>query len=336
MDLYTREGYMEDDIFDWTNMPAPSSGKLTLGAAAKPKAEVKVKMIRKVEIVQGVDLVVKPHEATRAKNEANGQLVPVKSGRAAKEKVASKTKIVPEKTKPTTNEPESKARPKVLNKIAITTPALAKPNAKPPVVKPAPVTSPPRLTAKVEPKAKIAPKPNLRKVERVPVCQPPNVSTPSPQADMDEVLEKMGDLKISEKRPSMQRDNRKVPAHKSTPSPPLAARPTAIKQLGQEKVGPTLHPRKPLPAVRESLSPETIETSSDWDDAKPIMPVAVPTRRIPLRMRNVNSKPGAALISSPPQRRKNPPRFANVNTNAKSPPRRRVMVTRAAAGRKEG
>lgn len=367
MDLYTREGYMEDDLFDWTIVHASKSSKLApspavrlSGAkqgppAAKPKANAKVKVTLEdgiVGLVQRVDLVTKPHaerQETQMKHEAVGQLGPVKSKIVPKEKLALKAKVVPEKINPTTNELESKARPKVLNKIEIAiatkpTPALEKPKAKPLVVKPAPLKSPPRFVARVEPKAKRAPKPNLRKIEDPPVCQSP---TPSRRLDMDVVLEKMEDLKISDKRTSMQRDtivpnpprvcggNRKVQTQKSTP-PPLPARPTTAKQLGQKKVAPKIQPTKPLPGVKEHLSSEVIEISSDSDVTTPTDSGKVPTRRIPLRIRNINSKPVAALILSPPRRRKNPPRLVNVNTNAKSPPRRRVMVTRAAVGRKEG
>jgi hypothetical protein len=315
---------------------------------------VKVKMTPEngeAEFVQRVDVVMKPYKewlATQAKNEATGQLGPVNSGIAAREKVVSKAKPVPKK--PTANEPESKTRPKVLNKIAIATnptPALAKSKAKPPVVKPGLVKSPPRLVAKVEPKAKLL-KPNHRKIEKIPVCQSPTPSTPSPRLDMDEVMEKIQDLKLSDKRLSTQRGtkesdprhvhsgNREVRAQEDTPSPPTPARPTAVKQSGQKKAAPKLRPTNPVPAVKESLSPEFIEISSDMDVVKPTKPGAVPTRRIPLRMRSVNAKPPAALIRASPQRRKNPPRLVNVTTNAKSPPRRRVMITRAVAGRKEG
>ena len=371
MDLYTREGYVKDDIFDWVIVHATKSNKLTPSAAARlanvsgakhgppaanPKAIVKVKMTPEdgiAGLVQRVELVTKPHaerQATQAKNEAIGQSEPVKSGIVAKEKVVLKTKVVPEKIEPTTNEPESKTRPKVLNKIATATkptPALAKPKVKPSIVKPAPVKSPPRLVARVKPKAKLAPKLNLRKVENLPICRSPTPSPPSRRLDMDEVLEKMEDLKISDNRPSTQRgtivpdprhmgsNNRKVHTQKSTPSPPLPAPLTTVEQPEQKKAAPKVQPTKPLPGVTDPLSPEVIEISSDSDVVKPTNPGAVQTGRIPLRIRNINSKPVAALVSSPPRRRKNPPRLANVNTNAKSPPRRRVMVTRAAAARKE-
>jgi len=358
MDLYAREGYMEDDVFDWTTVHASKSGKSPPGAAAKlanvsgakhgppaanPNVKMKVKMTLEggvAELVQRVDLVMKPHEATQAKNEATGQLGPVKSGFAAREKVVSKAKPLPEK--PTTNELEFKTRPKVLNKIAIATKptlGLANSKAKLPVVKPGPVKSPPRLVPKAVLMAKPPQKTNHRKIERIPVCQSPTPSTPSPRLDMDKVLEKLEDLKLSDKRPSTQRNtkesdpthlysgNRKVQAQKYTPQPPHV-RPSAAKQLEQKKAAPKLQPTRHVPAVKKPLSSEGFETSSDLDDTKSTKPGAVPTRRIPLRVRNV------AFIHSSPQRRKNPPRLVNVNMNAKSPPRRRVMVTRAAAGRK--
>ena len=369
MDLYTREGYIEDDTFDWTTVHTAKSGKLTPNAAArlakvsgakheppaaKPNAEVKVKVTLEegvVKLVQRVDLFMKPREerqATQAKNEASRQLGPVKSGLAAKGELVANAKVVLRQMKPTANEPEAKTRPKVLNRIAITTkptPALAERNAKPLVVMPAPMKSPSRPVAKVEPKAKHAPKPNLGKIERIPVHKSPTPSTPSPRLDVDEVLEKMGDLKISDKQSSAQTDtkvanprhvyggNRKVQAQKSTPHPPLPARPTAFKQQGHKKAALERQPANPLPVEKGSLSAEITETSSGSNVAKPS---AIPIRRIPLRTCNVNSRPVAALTPSSPQRRRNPPRFANVNANAKSPPRRRAMVTRAAAGRKAG
>ena len=356
MDLYAREGYMEDDTFDWSTVHVSKSDKSNRSAAAalanasgakheppavKPKEKAKVRIKPEDGLVQKVGLVV------RAKNEATGQLGPVKSGLAAKEKVVSKAIPVPEK--PTTNEPEPKTRPKVLNKITIATkptPILAMSKARPLVVKPGPVESPPHLVAKAEPKVKLAPKPNHCKVEKIPVCQPPTSSIPSPQQNMLEVLEKMEDLKISDERESTQRDpkesdprpvhggNRKVQAQKYTPPPPLA-RPAAVKQPGPKQAALKPRPANPVPVGKETLSQEVIETSSDLDVAKPTKAGAVLTRRIPLRMRNINTKPLAVPIHSSPQRRKNPPRLVNVNTNAKSPPRRRVMVTRAAAGRKE-
>ena len=347
MDLYAREGYIEDDTFDWTTAHAPKSGKLTPNAAvalanvkheppaAKPKGKVKVKMKLEdglVELVQRVDLV-RPYE----------ELEPVKSGLAAGEKAVSKAKLVPEK--PRANVLEPKTRPKVLNKIAITTkatPALAKSKAKASAINPGLVKSPPRLVAKAEPKAKLASKPNHCKIENIPVCQPPTPSPPSPRLDMDEILEKIEDLKISDTRPPTQRDtkesdprhmysgNGKDQTQKYTPPPPLG-RPAAVTQPGPKQGALK---RQPAPAVKESPPQEVIEISSDSDVAKPTKPAAVPTRRLPLRVRNVDAKPLAALIHSSPKRRKNPPRFANVTTNAKSPPRRRVAVTRAAAARK--
>ncbi len=355
MDLYAREGYMEDDTFDWTTVHAPKSGKSTPNAvaalgnvssakherpAAKPKDKVKEKMKLEdglVELVRRVDLV-RPHE----------ELGPVKSGLAAGKKVVSKAKPVPEK--PTANVPEPETRPKVLNKIAIATkptPALAKSKAMAPAVNLGPVKSPPHLVAKAEPKTKLASKPNHCKVERIPVSQSPTPSPPSPRLDMDEVLEKIEALKISDKRPPTQRGakgsnpgrlysgNRKAQAQKYTPPPPLA-RHSAVTQPGPKQAALNLQPANPVPAVKESWSQEVTEISSDSDVAKPAKPGAVPTRRVPLRMRNVNAKPPAARIHSSPQRRKNPPRLTNVNTNAKSPPRRRMVVTRAAAGRMEG
>ena len=349
MDLYAREGYMEDDTFDWTTVHAPKSGKSTPNAAAalanvssakhepRPKGKVKVKMKPEdglVQLVQKVDLV-RRHE----------ELGPVKSGLAVGEKVVSKAKLVPEK--PTANVPEPQTRPKVLNKIAIATkptPALAKSKAKAPAINPGPVKSLPRLVAEAEPKAKLASKPNHCKIGKIPVCQSPTPSPPSPRLDMDEILEKIEDLKISDTRPPTQRDtkepdplhlysgNRKVQAQKYTPPPPLG-RPTAITQ---PKRALKRQPANPAPAVKEPLSQKVIEISSDSDGTKPTKPAAVPTRRLPLRTRNVDAKPLAAHIHSSPKRRRNPPRFANVNTNAKSPPRRRVVVTRAAAARKEG
>ena len=365
-DLYAREGYMEDDTFDWTTVQASKSIRSTAAPladvpnakhkppGAKPKDKVEVKMKPEdglAEVVQRGDLILRPHKecpATQAKNDATGQLGPVKSGLAARDNVVSKAKPVLEK--PTANEPEPKTRPKVLNKIAIATkptPALGRSKAKPLVVKPGPVKSPPRLVVKAEPKAKLASKPNHCKVEKIPVCRSPTPSTPSVQLDMDEVLEKIGDLKISDKPESTQRDTKesgprhvnsgdwKDQAQKYTPPPPLA-RPNAVKQPAPRQPAPKPQPANPVPAVKETLSREVIKGSSDLDAAKPTKPGAVLTRRIPLRMHNVNTKPLVALIHSSPQRRKNPPRLVNVTTNAKSPPRRRVMVTRAAAGRKEG
>jgi len=356
MDLYAREGYMEGDTFDWSTVHVSKSDKSNCNAAAalanhsgarhepraaRPKDKVKVRIKPEDGLVQRVDLVV------RAKNEVTGQLGPVKSGLAAREKVVSKA--MPVQEKPTANEPEPKTRPKVLNKITIATkptPTLTKSKARPLVVKPGPAKSPPRLVAKVEPKVKLTSKPNHCKIEKIPVCQPPTPSIPSPQPNMLEVLEKMEDLKISDERESTQRDakksdtrpvhggNRKVQAQKYTPPPPLA-RPAAVKQPGPKQAALKPRPANPVPAVKGTSSQEVIETSSDLDVAKPTKVGAVPPRRIPLRIRNVNTKPLGVPIHSSPQRRKNPPRLVNVNTNAKSPPRRRVMVTRAAAGRKE-
>ena len=374
MDLYAREGYTEDGIFDWTIAHASKSGKLTPSAAARlakvsgakhepptvrPKATAEAKKTLEdgiAKLVQKVDPVMKSHQerhATRARDEANGQLGPAKPGPAAKEKVVSKVKVVPEKTKPTTNDPEPKIRPKVLNKVAIATkpaPLLVKPKAKPLAVKVEPVKPPPRPVAKV-PRAKPAPRPNLCKTEKIPVLDSLTPPTSSPQRDVDEVLVKMGDLKISEKQPSTQRDTkmsrpchvhksiRNVPAPKPTP-PPLPVRPTAVKQPVQKEAASKFRLTKPLIAIKEPPSSESsfevIESSSDLDVTKPIKPAAVPTKRIPLRMCNVNPRPVPALVPSSQQRRKNPPRLVNVNTNAKSPPRRRVIVTRATAGRKEG
>ena len=351
MDLYAREGYMEDDTFDWTTVHTPKSGKPTPNAAAvlanvpsakheppaEPKGKVKVKMKPEdgvVELVQRVG----PHE----------ELGPVKSGLAAGEKVVSKAKLVPEK--PTANLPKPKTRPKVLNKIAIATkptPALAKPKATASAVNPGPVKLPPRLVARAEPKAKLASKPNHCKIENIPFCRSPAPSPPSARLDMDEILEKIEDLKISDTRPPTQRDtketdprhlysgNGKVQAQKYTPPPPLG-RPTAVTRPGPKQGALKPQPANPAPAVKRSSSQEVIEISSDSDVAKPTKPAAVPTRRLPLRIRNADAKPLAALIRSSPQRRRNPPRFVNVNTNAKSPPRRRMAVTRAAAARKEG
>jgi hypothetical protein len=347
MDLYAREGYLEDDTFDWTTAHASKSGKSARGAAAAlanisgakhepPAANPKDK----------VKLKIKPEDGLAELVQRVGHLGPVKSGLAGREKAVSKAKPVPEK--PMANDPEPKARPKVLNKIAIAakpTPNLTKSKARPLVVKPGPVKSPPPLVAKAEPKAMLASKPNHCKIEKNPVCQPPTPPNPSPQLDMDQVLEKIEGLKISDERQSTQRDtkesdprhvysgNRKVRAQKYNP-PPSLARPTAVKQPKQAARKP--QPANPVPAVTKTLSQEAVEILSDLDVAKPTKPGAVPDRRIPLRMRNVNTKPLVALIHSSPKRRKNPPRLVNVNTNAKSPPRRRVMVTRAAAGRKEG
>lgn len=367
-DLYAREGYMEDDTFDWTTVQASKSTRSAAAAlanvpsakhkppAAKPKdkVEVKVKLADGlVDVVQRDDLILRPHkewQTTQGKNDATGQLGPVKARLAARENVVSKAKPVPEK--PTADEPEPKTRPKVLNKIAIATkpiPALANSKAKPLVVKPGPVKSPPCPVVKAEPKAKLASKPNHRKIERIPVRRSPSPSIPSVQLDMDEVLEKIGDLKISDKRESTQGDAKesgprhvnsgdwKDQAQEYTPPPP-PARPNAdaVKRPGPKQAALKPQPANPAPAVKETLSREVIKVSSDLDVAKQTKPGAVPTRRIPLRMHNVNTKPLVALIHSSPQRRKNPPRLVNVNTNAKSPPRRRVMVTRAAAGRKEG
>ena len=353
MDLYAREGYMEDDTFDWTTVRALKSGKSTPNAvaalgnvpsakheppAAKPKDKVKVKVKLEdglVELVQRVDLV-RPHE----------ELGPVKSGLATGKNVVSKAKPVPEK--PTANVPEPKTRPKVLNKIAIATkptPALAKSKAMAPAANPGPVKSPPHLVAKAEPKAKLASKPNHCKVEGIPVCQSPTPSPPSSRPDMDEVLEKIEALKISDERPPTQRGtkesnrrqlysgDRKAQAQKYNPPPPLA-RHAAVTQPGPKQAARRLQPANPVPVVKESFSQEVTEISSDSAVGKPAKPGAVPTRRLPLRMRNVNAKPPAALIHASPKRRKNPPRLATVNTNAKSPPRRRMVVTRAAAWRK--
>jgi hypothetical protein len=365
MDLYAREGYMEDDTFDWTITRASKSGELTSSAAgqlakvfgakrkplaAKPKIRDKPKMTPEggiAEVVRGVDLVITSHEerqATQARTGANKPLGPVKSGLVAKERVASKAKVVPEKVRQTTNELDSKPRPKVLNKIVIATqpiPALASSQAKPLLVEPAPVKPLPQLVAKVEPKAKLTPKPNLPDTEKIPIYHSSTFSTPSSQPDVDRVLEKMGDLRISDRRPSTQigtdtadlrhvcKGTRRVLAQKYSPSPPRPQQP------GRKKAAPKTQPTKYLPVMKEAPSPEIVGLSSDSDDAKPIKADPVPARRIPLRTRNINSKPVTLLVHSSPQRRKNPPRLANVTTNAKSPPRRRVIVTRAVAGRKE-